>query len=290
MLRLGWRGAEKLSNVVWCPKNTRVSHRFVWTLKGRPMLEARELSKYYGSVPAVQNVTFRLEPGEVLGYLGPNGSGKSTTVKMLTGLLQPSRGEVTQDGEDIHKNLAGYRKRLGYIPEEANLYPYLTGEEYLEMVGTLRSMPEARRKSRIDSLLQLFALGPHRQVSLGSYSKGMRQRILLISALMDNPDVLILDEPMSGLDVTSSLVLKNLIQELSGRGKAIFFCSHVLEVVEKICSQLIILRKGQVIAYGRTAEVLQSIGQSTLEGTFLQLTEGRDVAQIANDIVDVVVA
>jgi ABC-2 type transport system ATP-binding protein len=118
----------------------------------------------------------------------------------------------------------------------------------------------------------------------------MRQRILLISALMDNPDVLILDEPMSGLDVTSSLVLKNLIRELSGRGKAIFFCSHVLEVVEKICSQLIILRKGQVIAYGRTTEVLQSIGQSTLEGTFLQLTEGRDVAQIANDIVDVVVA
>jgi ABC-2 type transport system ATP-binding protein len=254
------------------------------------MLEASGLSKYYGSVPAVQNVTFRLEPGEVLGYLGPNGSGKSTTVKMLTGLLQPSRGEVTQDGEDIHKNLAEYRRRLGYVPEEANLYPYLTGEEYLEMVGTLRSIPEARRKSRIDSLLQLFALAPHRQVSLGSYSKGMRQRILLISALMDNPDVLIFDEPMSGLDVTSSLVLKNLIQELSGRGKAIFFCSHVLEVVEKICSQLIILRKGQVIAYGRTTEVLQSIGQSTLEGTFLQLTEGRDVAQIANDIVDVVVA
>jgi len=254
------------------------------------MLEARGLSKYYGSVPAVQDVTFRLEPGEVLGYLGPNGSGKSTTVKMLTGLLQPSRGEVTQDGEDIHKNLAGYRKRLGYVPEEANLYPYLTGEEYLEMVGTLRAMPEPRRKSHIDALLQLFALAPHRQVSLGSYSKGMRQRILLISALMDNPDVLILDEPMSGLDVTSSLVLKNLIQELSGRGKAIFFCSHVLEVVEKICSQLIILRKGQVIAYGRTSEVLQSIGQSTLEGTFLQLTEGRDVAQIANDIVDVVVA
>jgi ABC-2 type transport system ATP-binding protein len=254
------------------------------------MLEASGLSKYYGSVPVVQNVTFRLEPGEVLGYLGPNGSGKSTTVKMLTGLLQPSRGEVTQDGEDIHKNLAEYRRRLGYVPEEANLYPYLTGEEYLEMVGTLRSIPEARRKSRIDSLLQLFALAPHRQVSLGSYSKGMRQRILLISALMDNPDVLIFDEPMSGLDVTSSLVLKNLIQELSGRGKAIFFCSHVLEVVEKICSQLIILRKGQVIAYGRTTEVLQSIGQSTLEGTFLQLTEGRDVAQIANDIVDVVVA
>jgi ABC-2 type transport system ATP-binding protein len=254
------------------------------------MLEANRLSKSYGSVPAVQNVSFCLEPGHVLGYLGPNGSGKSTTVKMLTGLLQPTDGQVTHNGKDIHKNLTAYRKRLGYVPEEANLYPYLTGEEYLDMVGTLRAMPDPRRKSRIDSLLQLFSLAPHRQVSLGSYSKGMRQRILLISALMDNPDVLILDEPMSGLDVTSSLVLKNLIQKLSARGKAIFFCSHVLEVVEKICSQVIILRKGQVIAYGPTVEVLQSIGQSTLEASFLQLTEGRDVAQIANEIVEVVVA
>jgi ABC-2 type transport system ATP-binding protein len=254
------------------------------------MLEAQGLSKYYGSVPAVRSVTFRLEPGEVLGYLGPNGSGKSTTVKMLTGLLQPTSGVVTQDSADIKNNLAAYRKRLGYVPEEANLYPYLTGEEYLEMIGTLRAMPESRRKLRIDSLLQLFALAPHRHVTVGSYSKGMRQRILLIGALMDNPDVLILDEPMSGLDVTSSLVLKNLIQALSARGKAIFFCSHVLEVVEKICSQLIILRKGQAIAYGPTSEVLQSIGQSTLEATFLQLVENRDVAQIASDIVDVIVS
>jgi ABC-2 type transport system ATP-binding protein len=252
------------------------------------MLEARGLFKFYGSVPAVQNVTFHLEPGQVLGYLGPNGSGKSTTVGMLTGLLQPSRGLVAQDGEDIHNNLVRYRKRLGYVPEEANLYPYLTGEEYLEMIGTLRAMPDSRRKTRIDSLLELFSLWPHRHVAVGSYSKGMRQKILLIGALMDNPDVLILDEPMSGLDVTSTLVLKNLIQALSARGKAIFFCSHVLEVVEKICLQLIILRKGQVIAHGPTSEVLQSIGQSSLEGTFLQLVEDRDVGQIANDIVDVV--
>jgi ABC-2 type transport system ATP-binding protein len=254
------------------------------------LLEAQGLCKFYGSIPAVQDISFRLEPGQILGYLGPNGSGKSTTVKMLTGLLQPTRGQVTQDGKDIHENLCTYRKRLGYVPEEPNLYPYLTGEEYLEMIGTLRAMPESRRSSRIDSLLQLFALAPHRHVAVGSYSKGMRQRILLIGALMDNPDVLIFDEPMSGLDVTSSLVLKNLIQALSMRGKAILFCSHVLEVVEKICSQLIILRKGQVIAYGSTAEVLRSIGQSTLEGTFLHLVENRDVAQIASDIVDVVVS
>jgi ABC-2 type transport system ATP-binding protein len=254
------------------------------------MLEAKGLSKFYGSVPAVQNVTFSLEPGQILGYLGPNGSGKSTTVKVLTGLLEPSRGQVTYNGEDIHKDLVAYRKRLGYVPEDANLYPYLTGEEYLDMIGTLRSMPVSQKTARINSLLELFSLWPHRQIALGSYSKGMRQRILLITALMDNPDVLILDEPLSGLDVTSALIFKNLVQALSAKGKAVFFCSHVLEVVEKICSQLIMLRRGQVIAYGSTAEVRRSIGQSSLEGTFLQLVEDRDVMQIANDIVEVVVA
>ena len=254
------------------------------------MLEARGLCKFYGSVPAVQNVGFVLEPGQVLGYLGPNGSGKSTTVKMLTGLLEPTSGQVAYDGQDIRRNLGAYRKRLGYVPEEANLYPYLTGQEYLDMVGTLRAMPEPRRKKKIDSLLELFSLWPHRHVSLGSYSKGMRQRILLIAALMDNPDVLILDEPLSGLDVTSALVFKNLIQAFSVRGKSVFYCSHILEVVEKVCSQLIVLRKGQVVTYGSTSEVRERIGQSSLEGIFLQLVEDKDVAQIAKEIVEVVVS
>jgi ABC-2 type transport system ATP-binding protein len=225
-----------------------------------------------------------------MGYLGPNGSGKSTTVKMLTGLLEPSSGQVVHNGEDIHNNLAAYRKRLGYVPEEANLYPYLTGEEYLDMVATLRAMPEPRKRKTIESLLQLFSLWPHRHVTMGSYSKGMRQRILLIGALMDNPDVLILDEPLSGLDVTSAIIIKNLIQALSARGKAIFYCSHILEVVEKICSHLIILRKGQVIAHGATSEVREQIGKSSLESIFLQLVEERDVAQVADEIVEVVVS
>jgi ABC-2 type transport system ATP-binding protein len=253
------------------------------------MLQATELSKFYGSVPAVQEVTFSLLPRQIIGYLGPNGSGKSTTVKMLAGLLKPTRGQVTFDGEDVHKNLVAYRKHLGYVPEEANLYPYLTGQEYLEMVGTLRSMPGARQKPRINHLLELFSLWSHRDIPLGSYSKGMRQRILLIAALLDNPDVLILDEPLSGLDVTSALIVKSLVQALSAKGKAIFFCSHVLEVVEKICSWLIILRKGQVIAYGETSQVVDSIGQSSLENTFLQLVEERDVTKVAQEIVDVVI-
>src|SRR5271163_608441 len=256
----------------------------------RPMLEAQGLTKYYGSVLAVQSIDFSLEPGQVLGYLGPNGSGKSTTVKMLIGLLEPTSGQVLFHGKNIQQDLVGYRKHLGYVPEEANLYPYLTGQEYLELVGTLRGISQPRMKAKIDAFLELFSLFAHRHVSLGSYSKGMRQRILLISALMDNPDVLILDEPLSGLDATSALILRNLIQSLSARGKTIFYCSHVLEVVEKVCSHLLILRKGQVIASGSTEEVRQRIGQSSLENIFLHLVEDRDVAQIANNIVDVVVS
>jgi ABC-2 type transport system ATP-binding protein len=263
----------------------------VCLLAGRcPMLEARGLTKYYGSVLAVQSIDFSLKPGQVLGYLGPNGSGKSTTVKMLIGLLEPTGGQVLFNGKNIQHDLVGYRKHLGYVPEEANLYPYLTGQEYLELVGTLRGMPQPRMKTKIDSFLELFSLFPHRHLSLSSYSKGMRQRILLISALMDNPDVLILDEPLSGLDVTSALIFKNLIQSLSAKGKTIFYCSHVLEVVEKVCSRLLILRKGQVIASGTTEEVRQRIGETSLENIFLHLVEDRDVAQIANDIVDVVVS
>lgn len=262
----------------------------VWSRLEGPVLAAKGLCKFYGSVPAVQNVSFSLEPGQVLGYLGPNGSGKSTTVKMLTGLLEPTYGEVTYDHQNIHKNLVAYRKVLGYVPEEPNLYPFLTGEEYLDMIGTLRGMAHARKSARIRSLLELFSLRPHRHVTLGSYSKGMRQKILLIAALMDNPNALILDEPLSGLDVTSVLIVKNLIQALSAQGKAVFYCSHILEVVEKVCSHLIVLRNGRVITQGSTREVRERIGKSSLEDVFLQLVEEENVAQIVNNIVDVVIS
>lgn len=252
------------------------------------MLEATNLCKFYGSVMAVENVTFTLAPGQVLGYLGPNGSGKSTTVKMLTGLLEPTYGEVTYHHQNIHKDLIGFRKILGYVPEEPNLYPHLSGEEYLDMVGTLRAMPPSRKRAKISSLLELFSLRPHRHVTLGSYSKGMRQKILLIAALMDNPDVLILDEPLSGLDVTSVLIVKGLVQALSAEGKAVFYCSHILEVVEKVCSHLIVLRKGRVLAHGPTTAVREKIGKSSLEDVFLDLVEDVDIKQIVNDILGVV--
>jgi len=253
------------------------------------MLEAVQLTKRYSSLPAVQDLSFRLQPGQVLGCLGPNGSGKSTTVKMLTGLLEPSRGSVQFDGQNIQENLAGYRARLGYVPEEAHLYPYLTGWEYLDMVGTLRGMERFRMDSKIDSLLQLFSLHAARHASMGTYSKGMRQRILLVAALMHDPDILIFDEPLSGLDVTSALIFKNLVQALGRAGKLVFYCSHVLEVVEKVCTDVLILRKGVVIAYDSVANVSKILGAS-LENTFVHLVDDVDTVRVAHDIVDVMKA
>jgi len=252
------------------------------------VLQAIALSKYYASIPAVENVTFDLKGGEILGCLGPNGSGKSTTVKMISGLLEPSRGRVLFRGEDIHKDLVGFRKNLGYVPEEPNLYPYLSGREYLEMVGILRGIPQARLGKKLDSLLALFSLYSSRHSAMASYSKGMRQRVLLIAALLDDPEVLILDEPLSGLDVSSALVFKSLIRALGQRGKAIFYCSHVLEVVERVCSHLLILRQGTVLAAGPTGEILRRIGHASLEGTFHHLVEDVDPDKVTQEILDVV--
>ncbi|HMH05940.1 MAG TPA: ABC transporter ATP-binding protein [Terriglobales bacterium] len=252
------------------------------------MLQAIELTKHYASIPAVQDVTFELKGGQILGCLGPNGSGKSTTVKMLTGLLEPSRGRVLYRGEDIRRDLVGYRRRLGYVPEEPNLYPYLSGREYLEMVGILRGISQPQLGKRVDSLLALLSLYPSRHSAMASYSKGMRQRVLLIASLLDDPEVLILDEPLSGLDVSSALVLKTLIRALGQQGKAVFYCSHVLEVVERVCSHLLILRQGAVIASGSTDDIQKRVGHSSLEGTFHHLVEDVDPNKVTRDIIDVI--
>jgi len=226
----------------------------------------------------------RLNPGEVLGCVGPNGAGKSTTVKMLIGLLKPTTGEVLFEGHEINRDLMAYRKSIGYVPEEANLYPYLSAWEYLEMIGTLRGMDAAVTTRRTNALLHLFSLHPHRHSALGTFSKGMRQRVLLISALMDNPRLLILDEPLSGLDVTSALVLKNLIRALGDAGRSVFYCSHVLEVVEKVCSHLMVLRKGRVIAFDSPQRLRETTGKASLESTFAHLIDQTDTEKTSQEI------
>jgi ABC-2 type transport system ATP-binding protein len=250
-------------------------------------LEAKNLTKCYTAVPAVSGVTFSLNQGEVLGFLGSNGSGKSTTVKMLTGLLAPTQGQIFSNGANIQSDLVGHKARLGYVPEEPELYPFLSGWEYLELVGTLRGLERSRLEKKIGAMLDLLALGPHQHLSIGTYSKGMRQRLLLISALLHDPQLLILDEPLSGLDVTSALIVKNLVKALAKQGKAIFYCSHILEVVEKVCSDVIILRRGRVIAHAATAELQRMAGQRSLEHAFVHLVQDCDAERIADDIVAV---
>jgi ABC-2 type transport system ATP-binding protein len=249
------------------------------------MLQATSLTKRYARVPAVSEVSFAIQPHHVLGYIGPNGSGKSTTVKMLAGLLEPTEGHVYFYGQDIRDDLAEYKRHLGYVPEEANLYPYLSGREYLELAGQLRGLDRKWLSKRIDEYLRLFSLSSSRHLAIATYSKGMRQRILITAALLHNPEVFIFDEPLSGLDVTSALIFRHLVQELSKAGKVIFYCSHVLEVVEKVCSHAVILRKGNVVAYGSLDELRQQQSMQTLEQTFSRLVEENDAAEVASKLV-----
>ena len=252
---------------------------------GATILEAHHLTKSYAGIPAVRDVSFAIRSGDVLGYLGPNGSGKSTTVRMLTGLLETTSGEVLYRGNNINSDLIAYKKRLGYAPEEANLYTFLTGWEYLELVGTLREMSTERLKEKAEGMLEDFAMFPHRHSPISSYSKGMRQRIMLIASLMHDPEVLILDEPFSGLDITMALIFRQVVKLLAQSGKAIFFCSPVLEVVEKVCTHLVLLRKGSVVACGAIDEIRTKGLVPALEETFLQLTEHVDADSLAANIV-----
>jgi ABC-2 type transport system ATP-binding protein len=255
---------------------------------GETMLEARDLMKTYTSVPAVAGVSFTIRPGEILGYLGPNGAGKSTTVKMLTGLIEPTAGKVLFNGEDIRKDIIGYKRRFGYVPEEQNLYGHLTGHEYLEMTGCLRGIPEDVLRHRMNGLLELFSMKQHRHAVISTYSKGMRQKILIISALLDDPDLLILDEPLSGLDVSSVLIFRKLLRKMADCGKTIFYCSHVLEVVEKVCSHVLILRRGAVVACGPVKEVMADKHLTTLEETFSHLVDDVDADRMASSMMAVI--
>jgi ABC-2 type transport system ATP-binding protein len=251
------------------------------------MLEVRGLTKRYSSKAVVDDVSFRIDPGEVCGYLGPNGSGKTTTVKMLTGLLEPTAGTIFFNGRDIRSDLIGYRRRLGYVPEDPHLYPYLSGKEYLELVGRLRSIPEPLLASKSESLLGLFGLGAYRYSAISSYSKGMRQKILICAALLHNPEVLILDEPLSGLDVTSVLVFQDVIKQLAGEGKIILYTSHILQLTEKLCSSVMILHRGRVVANDRVERLRDLMKLPSLEEIFRELVVEEDTGSVAKDIVQV---
>jgi ABC-2 type transport system ATP-binding protein len=249
------------------------------------MLEVSGLTKYYGASAAVRDVTFTVSPGEVLGYLGPNGSGKSTTVKMLVGLLTPSDGVIRFRGEDIQADLIAHKARLGYVPEEPHLYAYLTGPEYLTLIGRLRHVPAQALVEKVEGFMRLFRLEAAWHTPLASYSKGMRQKVLISAALLHDPEIVIFDEPLSGLDVTAMLVLKTLMQTLARDGRVVVYSSHVLEVVEQICSRVLILHNGRVVAHDSVARLRDLMRLSTLEAVFSQLAVQEDVGETAEAMV-----
>jgi len=252
------------------------------------MLEARQLVKRFFGIAAVNNVSFEIRSGEVVGYLGPNGSGKSTTSKMLAGLLDTSAGAVFFEQQDISRDPVAFRRRLGYVPEEPILYNFQSGTEYLQLVGRLRELKPRLLTRKVGALLELFGLSHAADQDIGSYSKGMKQKVMLIAALLHDPDLLILDEPDSGLDVTTTLVLRQLLIALARRGKAVLYSSHVLELVEKVCSRVIVIHQGKVVA-DDTVEALQRLAQrGSLEEVFSQLVIRDDPERIAADIADVV--
>ena len=239
------------------------------------MFEARHLTKRYGASVVVDDVSLHIERGDVLGYLGPNGSGKSTTIKMIVGLVEPGTGWIGIDGVPSSDDPVAFKQRLGYVPEEPHLYTHLSAREYLRLVGRLREMPATVLDEKIDEFTRLLSLEDARdQVMLG-YSKGMRQRVLLAAALMHDPDLVVLDEPFSGLDVHGTALLLTLVRALAASGKMILFSSHRLDIVEKVCRRVCILHKGRVVADG-SPEELRTGALMLLEDVFAQLTQAED--------------
>jgi ABC-2 type transport system ATP-binding protein len=250
------------------------------------VLELDNVTKRYSGIPVVDGISFIARAGEVTGYLGPNGSGKSTTLKMITGLIEPSEGHILFRGERIDRDLTAHKQRLGYVPEEPHLYPHLTAFEYLEMVGQLRGMPAKSLDEKIDGLLNLFSLHGDRYVAISSFSKGMRQKVLLAAALLHNPEIILLDEPFSGLDINSALIMRDLLGQLAARGKVILFSSHELEIVERVSSRVVILHKGRLVANDSIEHLRELMKAPTLEAIFSQLAVEQDSSAIARQIVE----
>lgn len=248
------------------------------------MIEVRDVTKRYGGLVAVNHANFSVGPGEVLGYLGPNGSGKSTTVKMIVGLMPPSHGIVLYNGVDIQEDLIAYKAQVGYVPEEAHVYTYLTGPEYLRLVGRLRGIPAERLETKINRFLALFGLDTDYHAPLTAYSKGMRQKILLSAALLHNPKVVVLDEPASGLDVSTALVLRTVVRTLAAEQRIIFYSSHELETIEKISTRVIILRSGRIVADDSAARLRELMHLPSLEDVFAQLAVKDNLDQIAEGL------
>jgi ABC-2 type transport system ATP-binding protein len=240
------------------------------------MVEFKNVVLCYDHTEVLHNVSFALKKGEVVGLLGPNGAGKSTTIKIIAGILAPTSGAVMVAGLPLPERAIDVKQRIGYVPEAAALFESLTGQEFLELSGRLHDVGEDTLQQRIASILETFNLSSDRSSRLDTYSKGMRQKILIGAALLHNPELILLDEPLSGLDVNAAVMIKDLIAALSADGRTIVYSSHVLDVVEKVCDRVLIIHKGNLIADSTADELKSQTQQSTLEDVFRKLTNAED--------------
>lgn len=240
------------------------------------MLKLVEVSKAYGDkkIKAVDNVSFEVQPGEIFGFVGPNGAGKTTTIKMIVNLLKPDSGEIFVNGINNQENILEAKKQLSYVPDNPELFDKIKGLEYLKFMADVYEVSQEEKKERVEKYINVFEIKEAINDPIGSYSHGMKQKLALVGALIHNPEIFVLDEPLVGLDPKSAFELKKIMREHCEQGKSVFFSTHVLDVAEKICDRIAIIKKGKIIEVGTMAEIRAKVGsEDSLENIFLELTE-----------------
>jgi ABC-2 type transport system ATP-binding protein len=249
------------------------------------MLSIRDLTKRFGTQTAVDQLSLEVPAGQIVGLLGPNGAGKSTTLKMLTGLLEPTSGTAVIAGHDLLAEPLEVKRKVGFVPDSGAVFESLTGLEYLEMIAALYGIDAHSARGRIEQFLSFFELGFDTLTDklLGAYSKGMRRKVVITAALLHNPTVVFFDEPLDGLDANAAVGFKSLIQTLAHEGKTIVYSSHILDVVEKVCDRVVVIDKGRLRVDGAPADLIREHGARTLEHLFTELTGGRDLERRAAD-------
>ena len=252
------------------------------------MIQVSHLTKKYGQNTAVDDISFEIRQGEIVGYLGPNGAGKSTTLKMLVGLLQPTSGEISVAGYSAETELLKLKQRIGYVPEEAQLYEHLSLVEHLQLIGRLYHLEEGLIAEKIKDLARLFDMEAQANQRISGFSQGMRQKCIIMSALMHNPDVLFLDEPFTNLDVGTVTFMKTLLQRLADLGKTILYCTHILEVAETLCPRIMIIDAGKLIADAPVTELREQTNQTALNEIFTQLTDTTGIDEKTEEAIRIV--
>ena len=254
----------------------------------KPIINIKDLEKNFGNKKVLKGISLQIYPGQIIGYIGPNGAGKSTTVKIMLGLVEDYSGDVEIFGESISNGNVKYKRKIGYVPETAEIYDTLSGREYLTFIGELYGMKQEEADERAAKLMELYGLKKVYDSRISSYSKGMKQKLLIISSLLNNPDILFLDEPLSGIDANSVMIFKEILEELKSIGKTVFYSSHIMEVVERISNRIVVIDKGQIIADGSFDELKSESIKGSLEEIFNQLTGFKGHKEIAEKFVSIV--